>query len=147
MRLLYRESPDLQRIFPNPFDTEKGKGGYLAWWQKDRPKSTSKAAPISVPPTAQPVVEQVSSLEKLQAQVYQELLQNERNDRDKEYVPLLNQSFNAADSLVKLIAFYLPQFHPFPENDEWWGKGFTEWTNVTRAVPQFQDIINPIYQN
>lgn len=71
------------------------------------------------------------------SKIYAGELDSAAGVRGPEYVELANDLQPPAALRLKTIAFYLPQFHPFAENDAWWGRGFTEWTNVSKAVPQF----------
>lgn len=60
-----------------------------------------------------------------------------------EYTPISPKKHLRKDTDPKLLAYYLPQFHPTPYNDEWWGKGVTEWNNVSTSVPQFTGHYQP----
>ena len=71
------------------------------------------------------------------------ILQQSKQPDHSAFVPLSKETHPWREGQPKIIAFYLPQYHQFKENNEWHGRGFTEWTNVTKAVPQFMGHHQP----
>ncbi len=114
--------------FPSVFDQTNA---YRRW----RAFGSAQLAFLPLHEDSSPVVQQSTVASGLAPYIKGLLAQSDTHGDD--YVALIPNSIAPARVAAKAIAFYLPQFHPVPENDEWWGRGFTEWTNVSKALPQY----------
>lgn len=82
----------------------------------------------------------IDDYKKLLDQMYSNF---DKPEKKPTFVPYNEKPYKRTENDLKIIAHYLPQYHSFKENDEWWGKGFTEWNNVTKAFPHFVGQMQP----